>query len=1074
MAHAPMNYHSQTTHAYPAYAPTSQPQAQPQQPVHAPYLQQDPYSVPRRDPFYPSAPQHVRHSSQGGQAPPAGNTTPQGQAESQQGQGGWPATGMEAPSLQEHMSTRPVPGTWCERTLGQCVPRCPDVLAQFFGPRPQVLKKSPSFIQAPGPSESLAAAVQPAYTLRNSSRPGRPSTANVHLKQPVRQRPIRLRCRPQTLTERRQSSESLRYSPASHSEANSPTGPSHDPPLPPSFARPQMPPPSSPTHQHPHASQPQRTQYPSNFGANRELPGLGQAMRPGTGSSMSISSLIGGGGDTGAPVQTTQSQSSPATSAPSSNGHSMQPPSPRRALPSGQRPDFTSFRRQPTPERSMYGSNTSRPSEGHAFSAVSPRQSYSTHGSPDLGRQSLPPTTQSYKPMNFPSQRPYAQDANRQPPGGIPPRPSSQPTGPLGDAEQEGRPAYDVFGGRRSAFGPPEERRRTLGESHRPNPADLLADGGHIVSERDRSATVHPVSQSVFSPPQEHRNVAGSSEPPRSLWRHSAPTNAGREPIQEGRQEEPPAMHRTYGSYPLPMPGGTRYTGQGLDDMLRRNVEHLGNRVVEQYHAPPTSDPNSLDRHRTEPLSRSLSSGGRSLYDQPPKMGEAMQHSKSHIGFGLEASRRTGRASPLPQAVQGAQAQPLSIGKDPGIKSEFGRMFSGLGSGLGSSTPSRGSPLPQGSFESDNGEMMRRIGSQQGRKLKRVKDEEGIFDLENTDGRGTPSSTRGAKRGKHHHHHAPHHHHHHHHHHHKPDDEVPLPSTSNPINGRQPSVPQAGPGHSVHHHHHIQGNTHHHHHHAPRANQQVPLVPTKMSTKVHHVQPILEEAAKRPRKHLGSQLYEAKTELPKANSSLDDQFGYASKPQRLPRFDVNPINCTFTIRVPRYYLKPRQRQHVVLERHLWGARVYRDDSDPIAAAIHSGWIRGEWDDTVDVAMLDPRITAPNDPSDAEDVLTKMPAAPVTPPADMDLQIEILILPQLQEYTGSVEYGISSRKSKGHEGLSFMINKIRWVEEGIGSRGQERTAAALKRRLDASATLLALQSGIDNSHGRVNGMATLHA
>lgn len=247
----------------------------------------------------------------------------------------------------------------------------------------------------------------------------------------------------------------------------------------------------------------------------------------------------------------------------------------------------------------------------------------------------------------------------------------------------------------------------------------------------------------------------------------------------------------------------------------------------------------------------------------------------------------------------------------------------------------------------------------------------------------------------------------------------------------------------------------------------------KIPIKVHDIQPVLDDASKYPRRHLGSHVYEATTELPKANSSLDDQFGYASKPKRLPRFEVNPINCTFTIRVPRFYLKPRQRQHIVLERHLWGACIYRDDSDPIAAAIHSGWIRGEWDDTVDVAMLDPRITAPNDPTDAEEMLTKRPAAPVTPPADMDLQIEILILPQLQEYTGSVEYGISSRKSKAYEGLSFMVNKIRWVEEGIGSRGQERTAAALKRRLDASATLLALQSGADDSV-RVNGTARLHA
>jgi hypothetical protein len=220
-------------------------------------------------------------------------------------------------------------------------------------------------------------------------------------------------------------------------------------------------------------------------------------------------------------------------------------------------------------------------------------------------------------------------------------------------------------------------------------------------------------------------------------------------------------------------------------------------------------------------------------------------------------------------------------------------------------------------------------------------------------------------------------------------------------------------------------------------------------------------------------LYEATTDLPRPNSSLDDQFGYASKPNRLPRFEVNPINCTFTIRVPRFYLRPRQRQHIVLERHLWGARVYRDDSDPIAAAIHSGWIRGEWDDTVDVTMLDPRVTAPNDPSDAEDTLNKIPAAPITPPADMDLQIEILILPQLQEYSGSVEYGISSRQSRGHDGLSFMINKIRWVEEGIGSRGQERTAAALKRRLDASATLLALMNGGGNLP-RTNGMTKLYA
>jgi hypothetical protein len=551
-----------------------------------------------------------------------------------------------------------------------------------------------------------------------------------------------------------------------------PVAPSHDTPAPPSFARPHMLPPSSPQ-QH-HASQAQRPQYAPAFGANRELPGLGSVHRPG--SSMSISSLIGGG-DTGAPAQTSLSQSSPPTNAQSITSHSMQPPSPRRGLPnSGPRSDFAPFRRHPSPDRSMYGGNASRASEGQPFAAGSPGRSYINQGSPELGRQSLPPSNPPYK---FLGQRIYGQSPSdaatrdlQQPLGHLPPRPSSQPNGPIATPNEE-RSSYDTISGRRSAYGLPEERRRTLGESHhsRPNAAELLATASQGASARDRPTTVHPVSQSAFSPPRDQHMMSSASDPPRSLWRHSAPTDALREAI-DSRRDEAANPQRSYAPYPSPSQVHLRYEGQNAEDMVRqRSVDRLNNRVVEQYHAPPTSDPTSLDRHKTEPLARSLSSSGnaypgRSLYDYPRRMGEEMQLSKSHIGFGLEASRRTGRASPLPQAVQGAQAQPLSIGKDPGIKSEFGRMFSGLGSGLGSATPSRGSPMPQngqGSFSHDPemGDMLRlqRVNSQQGRKPKRVKDED-IFDAENNDGRGTPLGMRGAKRNKltgHHHHHAPHH-----------------------------------------------------------------------------------------------------------------------------------------------------------------------------------------------------------------------------------------------------------------------------------------------------------------------------
>ncbi|KAF1963052.1 Rxt3-domain-containing protein [Byssothecium circinans] len=864
-----------------------------------------------------------------------------------------------------------------------------------------------------------------------------------------------------------------------------PHSPSHEPPPPPpSFARSHMPPPLSPQQQqHPHASQAQRPPYSAVFGG-RELPGLGHSHRPG--SSMSISSLIGGG-DTGAPAQTSQSQSSPHTNAPSSNSHSMQPPSPRHGLSSAPRSDFQPFRRQPSPDRHMYGSNAPRAPENHNYNAASPTRSYGNQASPDQGRPSQVQSSQPYKPMVFQGQRPYAAAPNdayardsRQLPANVPPRPNSQPMGPGQPTQQS--PSYDSS--RRPPYGPPEERRRTLGESHhvRPNVAELVGDRAQA-SDRDRPSTVQPVSHSTFSPPRDQRGALGPNPPSRTPWRQSIPEEPPRDST-ESRREEPPPLYRGYGGYSAPPQGPSPFGPHGPEDMVRgRSLDHLSHRATEQYHAAPTSDPNSVDRQKSEQLSRSLSSGGsgypgRGLYDQYRRIGEDLNHAKSLLAFGPDVNRRTGRASPLPQAVQGAQAQPLSIGKDPHVKSEFGRMFSGLG-GLGSSTPSRGSPMPQGSQDAhppgaDLNEHLRlqRVNSQNGRKPKRVKDEDGGFEHDDMDGRGTPLGSRGAKRNKHAHpgHHHHHHAHHHHHHHHKPDEEQPLAS-STPFGGRQHSVPQNGTGQS-HHHHHYHGAPHHHHH-APRPNQPNPPSP-KLYPKIHDIQAVLDEAAEQPRRHLGSHLYEATTELPKPNSSVDDQFGYASKPKRLPRFDMNPINCTFTIRVPRFYLRPRQRQQIVLQQHLWGAQVYRDDSDPIAAAIHCGWIRGEWDETVDANLLDPRITAPHAPSDAEDVLHKPPVAPVNPPADMDLQIDILILPRIQEYASTVEYGVKSRKSKTHDGLSFAIHKIRWVDEDVGSRGQERTAAAMKRRLDASATLLSLLNGRDEAPRAVNGTARLHA
>jgi len=69
---------------------------------------------------------------------------------------------------------------------------------------------------------------------------------------------------------------------------------------------------------------------------------------------------------------------------------------------------------------------------------------------------------------------------------------------------------------------------------------------------------------------------------------------------------------------------------------------------------------------------------------------------RNHLAI-QEINRTKGRISPLPQAVQGAQPQLPGPAGEPGIKSEFGRVFSGLGGGIGGlgvSNPVTSGPPP--------------------------------------------------------------------------------------------------------------------------------------------------------------------------------------------------------------------------------------------------------------------------------------------------------------------------------------------------------------------------------------------
>ncbi|TVY65651.1 hypothetical protein LSUE1_G008440, partial [Lachnellula suecica] len=149
---------------------------------------------------------------------------------------------------------------------------------------------------------------------------------------------------------------------------------------------------------------------------------------------------------------------------------------------------------------------------------------------------------------------------------------------------------------------------------------------------------------------------------------------------------------------------------------------------------------------------------------------QQMQRQRSFLG--VQEINRKGRVSPLPQAVQGAQGQMGGPGGEPGIKSEFGRMFSGIGSGVGAmGAPSpvtaglQGLPfsnqlrredmenLPDSPME-NGGNKLARSSSRGGgpSRRRKLKEEDSRGDDESSTGRRTPSG-RGKRAKTHHHHH---------------------------------------------------------------------------------------------------------------------------------------------------------------------------------------------------------------------------------------------------------------------------------------------------------------------------------
>ena len=258
---------------------------------------------------------------------------------------------------------------------------------------------------------------------------------------------------------------------------------------------------------------------------------------------------------------------------------------------------------------------------------------------------------------------------------------------------------------------------------------------------------------------------------------------------------------------------------------------------------------------------------------------------------------------------------------------------------------------------------------------------------------------------------------------------------------------------------------------------------------------LLSDVSQKPRKHLGSQLYTTEIHQPSnSDFSLESSIKFINKMKPIPNFEGQE-NCTYTVRVPRDILTSSRDatakgdtspfEAICKQGHVWGTEVYTDDSDVVAAAVHSGWIQGDFgEQNEDLKTLCDNVSDSGEQQQQQQdnasetssplTLSERPRNPVKiPPSHPDLHITLLLLPPLESYASTTQHHVRSKswRHTPHDGMSFMIHRIEFVDEGgLSTRNSERGIVARKHRIaveeakrrDAAAGLLMF------AHGGVGG------
>jgi hypothetical protein len=515
----------------------------------------------------------------------------------------------------------------------------------------------------------------------------------------------------------------------------------------------------------PQAYYPRFTQYPSISNGNsaqnviRDLPPPPQH-RPS--SSMSISSMLGSDSDRPSRDQTIASTSitnsyHPKLSQPCSE---MSPPQNSVKPSSG---EYSYKPRSQTPDRmgisNLIGTRPYRSGSGSIMQGSRPlddparasvRAAFPRFGETIQQPPNQEPTRRTEESFNH---------TRRTSIPGILQRPSSQPqpqvhtahTGPRlqpVNHPQQGRHAWPEHSGTQSPMNFNNSSPPSLGPNRAPEHSKDPQNGQSAPATT--AALQYDIRPPIIGPSVQQQSTALQErdlQPSSSPW--EPPSSTATSPSTR-RQVAGPNQYRPFGGL---LSGQAPATNPPPQDNQQSASVPMSQQDSSQSHGERLIFGERLDKSRSRLFSpfagshtsQSVPSASAPPDEQSRKGSDELSQHRALLGLAAEG-KRGGRYSPLPQAVQGAQAQ--SIGPEVGIKSEHGRIFSGLGSGVGtaSASPAHGpaglaaSPFKRDdngvrSLNEENLMKISRSTSGFGKRARKVKDEDGKAASEN-DGNG--------------------------------------------------------------------------------------------------------------------------------------------------------------------------------------------------------------------------------------------------------------------------------------------------------------------------------------------------